>query len=585
MIKQRFPEMRIFLAFFRKHLFYVVLGAACALVASLSAVGLMGLSGWFICAAALAGQTAATAVGFNFFFPSIGIRLLAITRTLSRYAERLVSHDAAFRMLETLRVWFYGRLEPIYPGRTVSFRSGDILNRLMADIDALDNLYVRVVVPTAVASLTAVAVFFFLTVYNFRIAFAGMIFMILSGFCLPVFAGQLGSGLGKNLAGRLADLRIRVVDGVRGLPVWLVFSSPEDLLDRVETENHAFLACQGRMSRLTGLTHALAILLQGAAVLAVLYLGLAGLENAELNGPCLVMVIFTIMAVFDSLMPLPAAFQYWGRTRESGRRLMEIADRPPEVIFPESSAAHPEGFEIVFQKVGFQYGPDDEKALEDVTFCLASGSRVAIVGETGSGKTTLVSLLARFWDPDTGRILVGGADIRQLSEKALRGIVSVVSQQTHIFSGTLRDNLIMADPEADEYRLLDALGAVGLVHWAENLPEGLLSWIGEGGVSVSTGQARRVALARAFLRNASVWVLDEPTEGLDSVTRYRVMENLLERSHGRTVLMVTHHLADLNRMDHVIVLERGRILDQGSPGSLSERAIQATSYRRRILQD
>jgi ATP-binding cassette subfamily C protein CydC len=278
-----------------------------------------------------------------------------------------------------------------------------------------------------------------------------------------------------------------------------------------------------------------------------------------------------VLAAFEAVAPLPAAFQYLGRTREAGRRLLEVVESPPAVVFPPDGAPPPARWDVAFEGVGFAYPPQGPPVLTDVSFSVPQGARLAVLGPTGAGKSTLGHLLVRFWDPSTGCIRLGGRDLRHLPEVHLRRSIAVVAQQPHLFNASIRENLHLAAPDAPEAHLWEALAAAELADFVRGLPWGLDTWVGEGGGLISGGQARRLALARAVLQAAPVWLLDEPTEGLDRATETRLLERVLGLTQGRTVLLITHRPTALAKMDAVVVLENGRVVEQGAPGELARR--------------
>jgi len=567
---KRWRELVPFIQLFREHLKWMVLGTLCGLLAVVSTVGLLALSGWFISAAAYAGLTVATAQLFNFFHPGIGVRLFAIGRTLARYAERIVSHDATFRILQSLRSWFYLHLEPLAPSRLMNFRSGDILNRIVADIDALDNLYLRVFSPSVIALIMSVLVVGFLWLFDPVISMVTALFLAMAGFCVPLIALRLGEGCGHELAQHLSDLRIQIVDGLQGLPELLVFGADHRHLDAVKQSNRALLKSQLRMSQIRGLSLALITLLSGLAVLVTLYLAVILVNRDALDGAGMALVTLAVLASFEAVLPLPAAYQYLGRMREAGRRLVEIVHAKPQVIFPDRSVIRPRHFGVRFENVCFRYNQKAGWTLRNVDFQIHPGRRVAVIGETGSGKSTLIHLLVRFRDPASGHIRLGDEDVCNLSESDLRRHISVVAQQPHMFNATLRENLLMARPGAGDDELLDALNSAQLLDFVTALPDGLDTWLGEAAKLLSGGQARRVAVARAILHNAPLWVLDEPTEGLDTITEKKMMGALKELTAGRTLLLITHRLVDLHWMDEIVVLDGGRVVTRGTHADLLE---------------
>jgi ATP-binding cassette subfamily C protein CydC len=312
-------------------------------------------------------------------------------------------------------------------------------------------------------------------------------------------------------------------------------------------------------------------LLSGAAVLAALYLGCGLVASGRLSGDMLALLALAASAAFESVFGLPAAFQFFSRTRAAGGRLVEIVEAEPAVVFEESSEAPPDRPDLVFDSVSFRYRAELPLALENVSFSVPEGRRLSIVGESGAGKSTLANLLVRFFDPATGCIRIGGTDIRSLSEPGLRRTVAVISQQSHLFSATIRENLLIAQPNADADELHRALAAARLADFVERLPDGIDTWVGEAGRLMSAGQARRLTVARAVLRAAPIWLLDEPTEGLDRRTEKELVESLLEATAGRTTLWITHRLVGMESMDAVLVMQNGRVADMGTHGELLER--------------
>jgi ATP-binding cassette subfamily C protein CydC len=575
-------ELTFFIKLFGRHLKWMALGTGMGLLAMISVVGLLSLSGWFISAAAYAGLSAATAQLFNFFHPSIGVRFFAIGRTLARYAERIVNHDVTLRILQSLRTWFYIHLEPLAPARLMMLRSADVLNRIVADIDALDNLYLRVISPSLVAGGMSILVVLLLGIFDPVIALTVAFFLVLAGFGVPAISWHLGQSAGKDLTHLVSDLRIRVVDTLQGLPELLVFGGHRHQIDSVAHNSRALLKCQLRMSHIRGMSLALITLITGLALIFTLYLAINLVNRELLGGPMLALVMLAVMASFEAVLPLPLAYQHLGQTREAGRRLLEIIDTEPQVFFTDQSVPSPPQISVTFERVSFQYFEQGPRVLKDVDLQIPAGRRVAVIGETGSGKSTLIHLLVRFWNPTSGRICLGGDEIEIFSEPDLRRFISTVSQQPHMFNATLKENLLMAGPDAGEKDLLSALKTAQLLEFVEGLPDGLDTWIGEAGQLLSGGQAKRVAVARAVLHNAPLWVLDEPTEGLDPITEHEMMQALKRQTEGKTLLLITHRLVDLVWMDQIVMLDRGRIVDQGSHSELLRRNERYAALHRRI---
>jgi len=408
----------------------------------------------------------------------------------------------------------------------------------------------------------------FLWFFDPFIAISTAAYLAIAGLGVTTAALRLGEPCGHDITHRTAELRVQIIDMLQGLADLLVFNAHHQHLEAVERSHRALLRSQLKMSHIRGLSLALITLISGLAVLTALYLAVDMVRLELLNGANLALIALAILACFEAVLPLPTAYQYLGRTREAGRRLREIVEIKPEIAYPETTASLCGQPGVAFENINFRYNETDPWALKNINIQIQAGHRVAIIGETGSGKSTLIHLLVRFWNPTTGCIRLGGEDIAGFNEAALRRIISVVSQQPHMFNATLRDNLLIADPGAGDDELLAALESAGLKEFVSGLPDGLNTWVGEAARLLSGGQARRMALARAMLHDAPVWVLDEPTEGLDTITEKKFMQELKRKTSGRTLLLITHRLAALYWMDDIIILDKGRLAARGTHAEL-----------------
>lgn len=551
---------------FRRRLGWMLLSCVLAMITVVSGLGLLAVAGWLLAGAALAGSM----IGFELFRPAALLRLFALTRTGGRYADRVVSHEATFRLLADVRIWFYEQLAPRSPGGLARFASGDLLNRLVADIQSLDNLFLRVLVPSISAVLVGSGLFILLGSWSWLWASAVVGCLILSGIGVPALVGRLGAAPGVALSRQLAAQRQGVVDLISGLPELLVYQGIDRHLETLQGQQRAFLDAQSAMNRLQGDSVALQTLLGGLALWLLLFLGIPLVSSGELTGPLLLGLGLVILAAFEVVQPLPLAYQYLGQTRTSAQRLGEILQTPPPVQFVDTAKRLPQGHHLSLQGLSFRY-PSGQQALHDLDLHLNEGDRVAVVGPSGAGKSTLAQLLVRFIDPDSGSIQLGGVDLRELPESVLRQQVGMVSQRSHLFSGTLRENLLMARPDATESALLEALRGAHLEDFVAGLPEGLDTWLGEAGMALSGGQIRRVAVARMLLRDPPILILDEPTEGLDGATATALLDTLVQVMQRRSVLLITHRLQDLTAVQRVLLLEDGRCLDEGPVAELCQR--------------
>lgn len=540
---------------------WMALGVLISFATLLANVGLMAMSGWFIAAMAIAGLAG---VSMNYFTPAATIRTFAILRTVGRYGERLVTHEATFRVLAELRVWFYTRLEPLSPARLQQYRSGDLLSRIRSDIDTLDNLYLRILVPVAVALLGFISVGLFLSFYGQTLALINLGFLLLAGVGVPTLVQQLGRRPGRALVESNAALHATAVDGLQGMGELLVYGAAERQGGQLHGHSRELTNAQRHMSRLNGLSQATLGLSANLTVWLIALAAIPMVGSGELERPELAMLVLFAMASFEMVMPLPLAFQMLGQTLSAARRVFEIVDAEPLAPDPAAPSPQPARFGISMEGLGFHYGDAALPALEGIDLELPPGRRVAVVGATGSGKSTLLNLLLRFWDPRNGRITLDGYDLRDYHGEDLRRHIAVVSQDTHLFTTTLRQNLLVANPQAGDEQLLAVLETAQLSEFIASQPDGLDTWVGEAGLTLSGGQARRVAIARALLKDAPILLLDEPTEGLDPATERELMQALYHLMAGRTVLLITHRLVGLEAMDEILVLDRGHAVERGS---------------------
>lgn len=560
-------EMLRLLGLFRTYWGWMILGMLVSLLTLIANVALMGVSGWFITAMAVAG---AAGVSMNYFTPAAVIRACAIVRTGGRYGERLITHEATFRLLARLRVWFYAHLEPLAPARLQHYHSGDLLSRIRADVDTLDHFYLRVLVPVAVAVLGTALFSAVIAAYSPAVALSTVALTLTAGVAVPWLAEQQGRTPGRRIVETSAALRTAVIDGLQGLSELTVYGAGERQADTVNRLSRSLTREQDRMSRWSGITQGAVGLCASVAMWLCLVLATPLVRTETVSAPQLAMLVLLVLASFEAVVPLPLAFQMLGQTRAAARRLFEIVDAVPAVREPDTPSPSPECFGITLESVTFRYTPEGPDVLEDIDLTIPPGGRVAVLGPTGSGKSTLVNLLLRFWEPRSGRITLGGHHLTAFRGEDLRRHVAVVSQHTHLFNATIRENLLIACPDASPTVLEQAARTAQIHDFIMEQPEGYDTWVGEAGVRLSGGQARRVSIARALLRDAPVLVLDEPTEGLDAATERSLMRALVALMADRTVLLISHRLAGLESADEILVLHEGRIAERGTRSELTK---------------
>lgn len=542
-------------------------GIALASGVILANVALLAVAGWFITAMALAGLGAGT---LNYFTPAAAIRGLAIIRTVGRYGERLVTHDATLRLLAQLRSWFYTHLEPLAPAGLQFYRGGDLLSRLRADIDTLDNFYLRVLVPCVAALISGVAMTAFIAIYSVGIALTVCGGLLLTGVVIPWLAQRLGRVPGAQSVDLRSRLRSSVADSVRGLGELRVYQSSTRQAERIRTLSDRLIVTQRKRAWVDGLTSALSGLVTRLSLWAAVVIAVPLVANDILTGPDLALIALFLLGCFEAVGPLPAAFEALGETRAAARRILSVVESAPAVVDPEQESPAPARYDLALSAVRMRYEAGADWALDGLDLELSVGDRVAIVGPTGSGKSSIFNLLLRFWDYQDGACRIGGQPLNTFRAETVRGWCAVVSQQTHLFNTTIADNLRLAAPDADDQALWQALRGAQVADEIVALNNGLNTVVGETGTWLSGGQARRVAIARAFLKDAPILLLDEPTEGLDANAEQAVLEGLDVLMTNRTTLLITHRPQALGYVDRIAVMADGRVMEQGDPAALRQ---------------
>lgn len=567
-----------YLALYKRHKWLLSLGVILAIVTLLASIGLLTLSGWFLSASAVVGF--AGAYSFNYMLPAAGVRGAAIIRTAGRYFERLVSHDATFRVLQHLRVFTFSKLLPLSPAGLARFRQGELLNRMVADVDTLDHLYLRVISPLIGALFVILVVTVGLSILDVSLALTLGGIMLATLLLLPPLFYRAGKPTGEQLTTLRGQYRQQLTGWLQGQAELTIFNASERYRKQMEQTELSWHDAQRRQSELTALSQALMLLIGGAAVIAMLWLAAGGVGDNLQPGALIALFVFCALAAFEALAPVTGAFQHLGQVIASALRVSQIIEQQPEVSFPTQTGSVPPQVALTLSQVSFTYPGQPQPALENLSLHINAGEHIAILGRTGCGKSTLLQLLTRAWDPQQGTVQLNEMALNSIDEPTLRRTMTLVPQRVHLFSATLRDNLLLAKPDASDETLSDVLRRTGLEKLLED--SGLNSWLGEGGRQLSGGELRRLGIARALLHDAPLMMLDEPTEGLDATTESQILELLADVMRDKTLLMVTHRLRGLARFNQIIVMDNGQIIEQGNHAELLAKQGRYYQFKQRL---
>ncbi|RZE63675.1 ABC transporter [Streptomyces albidoflavus] len=524
-----------------------------------SAVGLMATSGYLISRASQQPPV------LYLMMAVTATRAFGIGRAVFRYAERLVSHDVVLRMLADTRVAVFRRLERLAPAGLRGTRRGDLLSRLVADVDALQDYWLRWLLPAGWAALVSTVSVLFMT---WLLPAAGAVLaigLLAAAVGVPLVSGGFARRAERRLAPARGALATRVAEVLTGTGELTVAGALAHRTARTGDADRELTRIRARGAAANALGAGLTAVITGLTTVAAAYVGIRGVSAGALDGVALAVVVLTPLAAFEAVTALPLAVQFRQRVRRSAERVHEVLDAPVPVTEPEAAGPAPESpFPVELRGVAARHPGQERDALTGIDLTVAEGRRIAVVGPSGSGKTTLAQLLLRFLDPRTGSYTLAGASAPGLEGDDVRRLVGLCAQDAHVFDSTLRENLLLADRSATEARLREVLGRARLLEWAETLPQGLDTPVGEHGARLSGGQRQRLALARALLAGFPLLVLDEPAEHLDLETADRLTADLLAATRGRTTLLITHRLAGLEAVDEILVLDEGRIVQRGT---------------------
>jgi thiol reductant ABC exporter CydC subunit len=513
-------------------------------------VGLMATAGYLISRAAERPTVLSLTVAI------VGVRFFGLARPVVRYVERLTSHDVALRALERARVRVYERLERLSPAQLGSERRGDLLARLVSDVDALQNLHLRGIAPPLVALCAGTVAVGAAAAFQPEAALVLAAGLLAGGVAVPLTAAALARRASRRRADARGDLTSELVETLAGSAELVAFGCEDERLRRLRTVDRRLVRISQRAALADGTGDGLRLLVTGATVVGVLAVAVSAHAGGDLNRVLIALLALLALASFEAVQPLPEALREFGATLAAGKRVLELTDREPAILDPERPLAAPTPpFTLALENVRVRYAPRERPALNGFSMRLEPGRRVVLLGRSGAGKTTVVNVLLRFVDPECGYFTIAGEDARRYRQEDVRRLIAVAGQDAHLFSASIRDNVRLGRPEATDAELEQALRSARIWDWIESLPAGLDTLVGEEGRELSGGQLQRLVLARALLVEAPVLVLDEPTAHLDPPTAEALIEDIFSAAGDRSVLLITHRGEGLDLADELLVLK------------------------------
>lgn len=521
--------------------YWLISGFLLVVIAGAAGIALLGLSGWFISAAAFAGLSAVTASQFNYLLPGAGVRLFAYIRIVARYGERVINHEAVFRSIGSLRMWLFSYLTRLSPLQLTFVKNGELLNRFMGDISAMDNLFLRIITPffSTLILVTLVTVFLcFLSITIAAVTFTLILFLLLLLFVIL----RLDCKASRFYQQTINNLRILVTHVTQALQEIFLFNAIENQEKLLDDRLNDISRAQEKLSNKNGMAQAILIVGVGAVLIITLLLSITFTINGDLNGANIAVVSLIIFALGELLQPLIASFLLLGQTEEAATNINALISTKPifnaPILVNVDIKDQPQ--KIMFSNVVFGYSNNEKLVLNKFNMVIPAAEHRVLVGQSGVGKTTFINLLARFITPQNGEITINNINIYDLTDQQWQSLFCIVPQNPYLFDTTLRENLLLANPTATDEMCWKALEICQLKTFIASLPKGLDTYIGKNGEHISGGQARRVALARAVLKNAPITILDEPTEGLDQATEIAIINALRDHFRDKTLLVASH---------------------------------------------
>jgi ATP-binding cassette subfamily C protein CydC len=541
----------------KEYKYWMLLAALIGFLTVGSGIGLMMTSSYLIAKAAL--QTPI----YQLQVAIVGVRFFGISRGVFRYLERYISHNVTFKLLAKFRVWFFTALVPIVPSKTIDLTSGDLLTRSIEDVESIEHIFVRVISPPFIFVATAILMFALLNIFSITYAILFIILFTGSAFAIPYLTFLLSNKLGKKMVLLKSQLKEFTVDSLQGISELIFYGQKDSWENEFNKIQDQLIKAEYRMNNIKSLHESLTGLAMNLTVAMMLLIAIPDVVTGALNGVYLSVISIGIMAAFESVAQIPQAFQYLSKSTEAGKRLFDIVDthkNEDEINLTESAITD---YNLRLENISFSYDTDNN-ALSNISFRINEGERVAIVGASGAGKSTLVNILTKLWDYNTGNIFIGNENYKVLSSTNIRNIISVVPQKVQLFTGTVKENLLIAKDGVTDSELMRVLSEVGLDSLINSMPDKLNTNIGELGQKLSGGESKRLTIARALLRNSPIIIFDEVTSHVDNLTEKKILQTIKELPATKSVIFITHRLNQMDLFDNIIVLSNGRVVESGT---------------------
>jgi ATP-binding cassette subfamily C protein CydC len=553
------------LSFLKPVLGWVILSILLSTATIASGIGLLGTSASLIARAALQPSIATLQIAI------VGVRFFGLSRGVFRYLERLSSHSVNFRLLAGLRGWFYRSIEQIPPLKLIGIESGDLLSRAIADIDTLENFYVRVVAPPITALLVIFGVGWLVGCIDLVSGLTLAAGLLVTGILIPFIAYFVNQKIGRIFVEARARTTSALIEMLQGISDLTAYGWGQIFIERIARFNRQLEHTQRRDGWVEGTVNSLSLLISQLTMAGVLWLAVPQVVGGNIPGYLLAVLAMVSLASFEAVTPLPLAAQQLESSLHSARRLFELADSQPEgkpIVQSRMKFKLTDFTHLEINGLSYRYAERGEEALSNVDFILNKGKKMAVVGVSGSGKSTLVNVLLRFIPDYQGVIKVNRHAYTELLESDCRLLYAVISQSTYLFNTSVRQNLLLANSNARDEELILVCERAGIGSWLAGLPAGLDTWIGEHGLHMSGGERQRLALARTLLVDAPILLLDEPTAHLDPLHENQILNELLSSNRDRSVLLITHRFTCLEQMDEILVLDRGQVVERGMHADL-----------------